>query len=140
MLDEAPKQAGLKDPVVSGDLQFTVNSIKCGITKVGPGFLEEKPQGQFCRVTSPSRTSATRRPRSSVTSRSWSTTRTASSPTTRVQRSRPNSDNNDLWIGNINPGNTIKGNIVSDIPKGAEPVKMLLLAELFGDPVEVQLK
>ena len=50
MLDEAPKQAGLKDPVVSGDLQFTVNSIKCGITKVGPGFLEEKPQGQFCRV------------------------------------------------------------------------------------------
>src|SRR5215207_2551467 len=47
---EEPQAPGLKDPVVSGDLEFTVNSIKCGIRKVGPSGFEDRPQGQFCRL------------------------------------------------------------------------------------------
>jgi len=37
----------------------------------------------------------------------------------------------DLWIGNINPGDVIKGDIVYDIPKNAKPVEVQLRGLLF---------
>lgn len=46
-----PKSAGVGDKVRGGDFEFTVKSVKCGITQVGNEFLNKKAQGAFCKVS-----------------------------------------------------------------------------------------
>ncbi|WP_446220022.1 DUF4352 domain-containing protein [Micromonospora sp. IBHARD004] len=34
-----------------GDFEFTVNSVRCGISQVGSSYFNHKAQGTFCRVS-----------------------------------------------------------------------------------------
>jgi hypothetical protein len=40
----------MNTPATDGKFQFTVTSLKCGATQVGPKDFGQKAQGQFCLV------------------------------------------------------------------------------------------
>ena len=48
---KASKTATIGQPVRDGKFEFTVEKVKCGVTKVGDSLLNDKAQGQFCLVT-----------------------------------------------------------------------------------------
>jgi hypothetical protein len=48
--------------------------------------------------------------------------------------------NGDTWFNNVNPGNTVKGDILFDIPKGVTPVTAELHDSAFSGGVKVSLK
>jgi hypothetical protein len=43
-----PAAAKIGDSVTAGDLEFKVTKVKCGVSKVGSEYADEKAQGQFC--------------------------------------------------------------------------------------------
>ena len=43
---------------------------------------------------------------------------------------------NDSFLENVNPGNTLKGTIVFDVPADATPQKLKLMGPGFWDPAE----
>ena len=49
-------------------------------------------------------------------------------------------DDNDLWLTDINPGNTMSGTLVFDMPEGATPVEIELHDSMFSGGVTVSLR
>jgi hypothetical protein len=44
-------EPGIGDKVRDDDYQFTVIKVRCGVSRVGGAYLNEKAQGQFCLVS-----------------------------------------------------------------------------------------
>jgi len=51
-----------------------------------------------------------------------------------------NSNNSDVFVNEINPGNTVEGTIVYDIPKDQTPVTAELHDSSFSNGVKVTLQ
>jgi hypothetical protein len=142
--EEAPAETGLPglgDKVRDGEFEFTVNDVKCGIESVGdPDFLGEVAQGQFCRVSltvenigkEAQALSASAQKAFDADGREFE----ANSAASLVDDSNKSS----LLYDDINPGNSIEGNIYFDMPKDSEPVALELHDSLFSGGVEVALK
>jgi len=135
----APAAAGVGDKVSAGDWDFTVTKIKCGVSRVGSQYLNKNPQGQFCLLN----LSVTNNGNDAGTLASDNQKlldkqgRTFSSDSEATIYADPGQN----LFEQINPGNTLKGQIVFDIPKNAKPVQAQLAGGLFGvkDVVSVEL-
>lgn len=131
-------QPGIGDAVRDGKFEFVVTGVEDGGTEVGNEFLNEKAQGRFYLI------------HVSVTN-TGDKPQMMSDSNQKVKDDQgrtfePSSmagiylDGNDLWLKDINPGNTLKGTLVFDMPDGATPVEIELHDSMFSDGVTVSLK
>jgi hypothetical protein len=130
---------GLKTPVVKGKLEFTVLSVESVGTRVGSDILNTTAQGQFIVLTvrvknvsdSPQTFLINNVQLKDAQGRSYDADSTA------TIYAAPNAQ---TWIANINPGNTVEGPIVFDIPTGAAPTTLVAKDSLFSGGVAIALR
>ncbi|MCX5069643.1 DUF4352 domain-containing protein [Micromonospora lupini] len=126
-----PKTSGIGDKVRGGDFEFTVKTVKCGISQVGSEFLNTKAQSTFCRVGVTVK---------NVTKRSHTfhadgsiTAQDAGGREYEVDGEAGIYGNSDGqgFLDEINPGNSVTANVYFDVPKGTKLKTVTLDAGLF---------
>jgi hypothetical protein len=131
------RAAGIGDPVRDGKFQFVVTQIQPGVRQIGGEFGKEA-QGQFILVHVTV---------SNIGDKSQLFDGTNQKLFDRNDREFSADteaaiylDESKSFLNEINPGNTVKGIIVFDIPKDVTPVKLELHDSLFSSGVTVNLK
>jgi hypothetical protein len=132
---ESASQLGKK--VRDGKFEFTVTKVKCGRTLVGSSDFGKKAQGEFCEV-SVTVANIGDEPQSMFGDNQYlfdSKDRKYSADTEAAIYLK---DSNTLYE-EINPGNSLKGTLLFDVPKGTKPAKLELHDSAFSGGVNVQL-
>lgn len=130
---------GIGDAVEDGAFTFTVHSVKCGKESVGSAYLEEKAQGQFCLINV---TVANHGDEAQLLfsdnqyvfdgkGRKFSHDDVAAISI---------EGNESVWMEEINPGNSVKGTMVFDVPKKAKIVRAELHDSAFSGGVTISLR
>jgi hypothetical protein len=124
-----------------GKFAFTVTSVKCGEPTVtdSSGYLTKTAQGQYCLLTLSVKNIGDKQQLFSesdqkllnATSQQYSPDSTAT---------LYNSSNSDVFLSEINPGNTVSGVLVYDIPVGQTPVTAELHDSSLSGGVKVSLQ
>lgn len=127
----------LGDKVRDGKFEFKVTKIRRGVKRVGAEPFGEKAQGQFILVSL------------TVTNiGEEAQTLDGSAQIMYDAKGRKFSsdggaaiylDESNTFFNQINPGNTVKGVVVFDIPKGVEPVTLELHDSVFSGGIDVAL-
>jgi hypothetical protein len=129
---------GIGDKARDGKFRFQVTKVQCGIKKVGSAYLGKKAQGEFCAV--------------SVRVENISDeaqTMFASNQYLFDRKGRKFSaddeaalyaDDSQVMFEEVNPGNSIRGRIYFDVPRGTKPVKMELHDSILSGGVDVALR
>lgn len=131
------KAPGIGAKVRDGKFEFVVTKIEDGGTQVGDSTFGEKAQGQFTLVHL-SITNIGDKPQTMFTDNQTVIDGQG-------RKFTPNSmagihlENNDVWIQEINPGNTVRGTLVFDMPKGSKPASIQLHDSMFSGGVTVSL-
>lgn len=135
--ESGPQIAKIGEPAVDGTFTFTVNDMECGITTVGTEYLNTTAQGQYCRfgvtVTNtgqePQYMFAANQQAFDAAGREF------------AQDSTPGmyDDGSKVWMTEINPGNSVTGNIYFDIPTTTTLSRLKLHDSTFSEGVTVQL-
>ena len=128
--------AGVGDKVTDGPMTFTVTKVRDGVQNIG-GELGEKAQGQYVivhvTVTNDGNEPATFD--SSSQSLFDTKGRQYSDASEAIFLDESNS-----FLEEINPGNTVKGKLVYDMPKNATPDTIELHGDMFSEGVTVSLE
>jgi len=124
--------------VRDGKFAFTVTAVKCGIAQVGTNvYLTQKAQGQYCRasltvenVGNEAQTMfASNQFLFDTKGRKFSADATANMY----------DDSAKLMFEEINPGNSLKGSVFFDVPKGTKISKLELHDSMLSDGITVRL-
>jgi len=134
---EPPAEDRIGTAVRDGKFEFTVTKVQPGVAKVGDSFLEQKAQGQFVLVhvtvtnigDEAQYFSDSEQKVKDVQGRQFSADTSAAI----------HIKGNDVFLNEINPGNTVKGVLVYDMPKGAKPASIELHDSPFSGGVTVRL-
>jgi hypothetical protein len=129
--------------VRDGNFQFTVKSVKCGATQVGKNeFLRAKAQGQFCLATVTVK-NVKNEPQMLLDSDQKAFSGAAQYNVSTEAGLAANMDasgnSTNVWLQEINPGNSVTGVFVWDIPAGKKLTKLELHDSSFSGGVEVKL-
>ena len=134
---EVETMAKIGDTVTDGDWSFVVNSVKCGIKRVGSSLLGADAQGQFCVVS----VSATNNGSSADY---FSGSDHKIYDVNGVEYESDNSNwiylEDNMLLDKVNPGNTSKGQILFDVPKTADLDYILMQSSILSSGVKVSLK
>ena len=134
----APKVAGIGTKVRDGKFEFVVSSVKCGIAKVGESeYLQKKAQGQFCAVAMKV-TNIGDEPQSMFADNQYAYDAKGRKLSADSEASIYDDSSQVLWE-EINPGNSVKGKVYFDIPKGAKITKLELHDSVFSGGVDVKV-
>jgi hypothetical protein len=132
------KTAKIGEPARDGKFEFTVQKVKCAVNEVGPSGFGQHAQGQFCLIT-------LKVANIGKEAQSFSDSEQKAFGSDGTQFSSDsgaaiyvNKDAETLF-NQINPGNSITGVIVFDIPKAAKLTKLELHDSPFSGGVTVQL-
>ena len=133
----ADAAAKIGQKVRDGQFEFTVTNVKKGVNSIGDQYLNQKAQGQYVLVDV------------TVTNIGDKAQLLAdSSQKVRDAKGREFStdtsagiylQNNKVFLNEINPGNTVKGTLVFDMPKDTAPASIELHDSPFSDGVTVKL-
>lgn len=125
-------------PVRDGKFEFTVTSVKCGVTSVGDSILGTKAQGQFCLVALKV-TNIGKEPQyfSDDNQKAFGTDKSQYSADSEAGM-YANGDNQVL-LNEINPGNSVTGTVVFDVPKTAKLASLQLHDSAFSGGVTVNV-
>lgn len=133
--------AKIGQAVRDGKFEFTVTGFSCGQTSVGTNqYLTKQAQGQFCMLNltiknigdqSQSLFSGNQKLLNGSTQYSADDTAT--------MYAEPNGSTT-TWFNDINPGNSVSGTIVFDVPKGVTPTQAELHDSSFSGGVKVNLQ
>lgn len=136
----APKKKtpGIGTPVRDGKFEFTVTKVRQGVKSVGDQYLGKQAQGSFVLVSVTVKNIGDRsqtmfddnQKLTDADGREFSADSEASIYL----------KNNELWLKEINPGNTATGTIVYDMPAGAVPASLELHDSAFSGGVTVSLR
>jgi hypothetical protein len=130
--------AGLGDAVRDGKFEFTVTKVDRGVKQVGGDLVGEKAQGRFVLVHVTVKNIGDKSQLLDDTSQTVRDTQgrefDADSMAAMVI------DGNDVFLNEINPGNTVKGVLVYDMPKDAVPASIELHDSMFSGGVTVGLR
>ncbi|MCH7232871.1 DUF4352 domain-containing protein [Glycomyces sp. L485] len=118
-----------------GQFEFTVDSMECGDTEIGEEPLTETAQGQFCMVTltvenvgdEPRTLSVLDQKAFDDQDHEYAADESLTGAV----------ENPETWFTEINPGNSVTGTLVFDVPKDTELVRLELHDSAFSDGVEV---
>ncbi len=124
---------------VDGKFQFTVTGLQCGVRSVGPGGFGQKAQGKFCLISVTIKNVG----RSAEVFNDFTQKAYASDGTEFSSDSGAgawvNKDTS-TFLESINPGNTVKGKLVFDVPDDAKLSSLVLHESGFTAGVKVPLK
>ncbi|WP_461142690.1 DUF4352 domain-containing protein, partial [Spelaeicoccus albus] len=134
---KAPAMAQIGDSVTSGHFKFTVTKVQKGVSRVGDSYLGEKAQGQFVLVSV------------KVTNVGDSSEMFMGSEQKLFDKAGKEYsaddeagiylDESNSFLEDINPGNTVNGTIVFDVPKTITPKYIEFSGALFSSSVKVAL-
>lgn len=139
-----PQHRSLRSGCLSGDgnFEFVVKSVKCGITEVGGEYLNKKAQGQFCLATvtvtnigNEARTFSSGNQQAYIGDVQYEPDSSASF----YANSETYGDAGKAFLNEINPGNSVEGIVVFDIPKGKKLSTLELHDGAFSGGVQVLL-
>ena len=134
----APLGSQIGKPFRDGKFKFTVRSVKCGIAKVGDSvYLQKKAQGQFCAVTM-SISNIGDEAQSMFADNQVAFDSKGRKFSADSEASIYDGSSEVLWE-EINPGNSVKGKVYFDIPKGAKLTSLELHDSAFSGGVKVRL-
>jgi len=125
--------------VRDGKFEFTLTKIDCGATSVGTGYLTKTAQGQYC-LLSMSVKNIGDHSQSLIASNQYLYNATGQQYSADDVATMYESPDNNAWYDNINPGNSVTGTVVFDIPKDQAPVTASLHDSLYSGGVKVSLK
>lgn len=134
---DAPKGAKIGQAVRDGKFEFTVTKVETGATKIGDQYLNQKAQGQFVlvHVTVKNIGDEAQLLADSAQKVRDAKGREFSADTTAAIYLK----DNDVFLNEINPGNSVKGILVFDMPKDARPATIELHDSAFSGGVTVRL-
>lgn len=136
--DEEPAESSapkIGEEAAAGDFRYTVTSVKPGVPQIGDATFGQKPQGQFVLVEL----------RVTNTGDEAQMFNDSEHKLTDAEGRQHSADSeaalyvpgNDAFLEDVNPGNTLEGTIVFDIPADAVPDRLTLMGPGFWDPAEV---
>lgn len=140
--DKPATTAKLNEAARDGKFEFTVKSVACGkVEVVSPetDALRQKAQGQYCLMTLSVKNIGNEQQYFSVSDQkllnSSGQQYTADSTATLY-----NGGNSQPLLAQINPGNSVEGALVFDIPKDQTPITAELHDSAFSGGVKVNLQ
>jgi hypothetical protein len=124
-----------------GKFEFTISAVKCGETSVGSQYLNKTAQGQFCRMSLTIKNIGDKAQSIDANSQYLynATNQQYKSDGTATIYASPDSSAS-TWYNDINPGNTVTGDIIFDIPKDQTAVTAELHDSAFSGGVKVNLE
>jgi hypothetical protein len=129
----------MNKPAVDGKFQFTVTAMHCGVASVGPDDFGHQAQGEFCLVNVQVKNVG----KSAEVFNDFSQKGYDAAGTEFSADSGAgiyvNKDSS-TFLESINPGNTVKGSLVFDVPKGSKLASVVLHESEFTAGVKVPLK
>lgn len=131
----------INQPANDGKFQFTVTAIKCGQPSISSpdGYITKTAQGQYCLLSVTANNVGDQSQTLDSTSQylyDSSNKKYSSSSEATIDVSP--TDN--TFFNAINPGNTVSGTIVFDIPKSVTPITAELHDSAFSGGVKVSLQ
>jgi hypothetical protein len=129
---------GLGDEARDGKFAFVVHKIKCGVGAVGTQYVGAKAQGQFCLVSLTVKNIGDE-PQTMFSSNQYAfrgDTKYSVDDTATLYAAK-NADS--PWIKEINPGNSLTGTLVFDVPKNIKLDKLELHDSAFSGGVSMSL-
>lgn len=136
---ETASVAKVGEAVRDGKFEFVVKSVDCGKTSVGTNqYLTKEAQGQYCLMSLSVKNIGDQQQMFTESSQKLLNAE-GQEYSSDVTASLYNSNNTDTWLNQINPGNSVEGVIVFDIPKGQVPVTVELHDSEFSNGVKVSL-
>ena len=135
----APKDAGLNTPVTVGSFEYTVTGSKDVGNTVGPSPLTKTAQGTFIQVD----LSVKNVGNSSATFLSNyvklvdGTGKTYDADPTATLYASPNQS---AWVAAINPGNSLTGPVLFDVPAGTTAAKVQVSDNAFTTGKTINLQ
>lgn len=133
--------AKLNEAANDGKFEFTVSAVKCGVPSVSDssGYVTKAAQGQYCLMTVAVKNIGDKQ---QIFSESDQKLLNASNQeySTDTTATLYNGNNSDAFVSEINPGNTVTGVLVYDIPKDQTPVTAELHDSAFSSGVKVSLQ
>lgn len=134
-----PATANIGQPVRDGKFEFTVQKIKCGVSQIGTSVLGERAQGQFCLVTLKV-TNIGKQAQTFDGSNQFAYGSGGAKYDADTTADLYVNKAADTFLNDINPGNSVTGVIVFDIPKTAKLAKLELHDSPFSGGVLVVVK
>lgn len=138
--DDPAKVAKIGEAAQDGKFEFTVNSSECGKTSVGANeFLTSQAQGQFCLVDVTVKNIGSE-------AQTYDSSSQYLFDATDAKYSADNSASfnanpqGSTFLNQINPGNSVTGKLVFDLPKDKTPVRAELHDSTFSSGVKVNLQ
>jgi hypothetical protein len=129
----------MNEPATDGKFEFTVTSMKCGVKEVGSQYANDKAQGQFCLIDVSVKnvgTSAEIFNDSSQKAYDDANTEYSVDSGAAIYANKDSS----TFLEQINPGNTVKGKLVFDVPQGTKLTSVVLHESMFTTGVKIPVK
>lgn len=128
---------GLNMPARDGKFEFVVTSIKCGLGSVGEPPFTKGAQGQFCLIGLSVTNIGTKPQLMALTNQKAKSTSGATyAPDAGVLLDGAQN----LWLTEINPGNSVSGHLAFDVPAGAELASLELHDSMLSGGVSIALR
>jgi hypothetical protein len=133
---DTPTGSDVGRPVRDGQLEFVVQSWRCGVRQLGEGALARRPKGQFCLADVRVRNIGTQG-------------RTLVEPAQKLRDAAGGEHSADfparfyftgqtLWE-NVGPGSAVRGTMAFDVPADARPTELELHDSPFSGGVLVRI-
>jgi hypothetical protein len=125
--------------VRDGRLEFVVRSVQCGVDQLGPGYADERAQGQFCLVSLTVRNVGDQpqaMPDGAQKGYGTDGTQYGTNSTAGLYANEAG----EAWLTEITPGAEVTGTIVYDLPDGVELAQLELHDSLTSAGVMVDLR
>lgn len=123
-----------------GKFEFTVSSIECGKASVGTNqYLTKAAQGQYC-LLNVSVKNVGDQAQSLLSSNQYLLNASGQKYSADDVATMYNTPNGTSWYNDINPGNSVNGAIVFDIPKDQTAATAELHDSAFSNGVKVNLQ
>ena len=128
----------LNQPARDGKFEFTVKSMECGRTSVGTNeYLTKNAQGQFCIMTVNVKNIGNE-PQTLFADNQF-VFNSEGQKFSSDSQAGIYAGGTDVWINEINPGNSVEGIFVFDVPKDQTPTSAELHDSAFSGGVKVRL-
>jgi hypothetical protein len=124
-------------PVVDGKFEFTVTGMDCGVKSVG-GEFGQKAQGEFCLIGVNIKNVGQTAELFNDASQQATDAKGAVYSVDSGAAVYANEDSS-TFLEQINPGNTVKGKLVFDVPEGTKLTSVVLHESMFTKGVRIPL-
>ena len=125
-----------------GKFEFTISKVSCGETTVGTNqYVQKQAQGQYCRVTMGIKNIGDKAQSLSSSNQKLidAAGKQYSADDTATLYAAPEGSSS-TWYNDVNPGNSVNGDIIFDIPKDVTPTTAELHDSAFSGGVKVNLQ